>query len=559
MNRVANERPQSGSAAQEESDVTPLIRLHRFATSIARAVDRHRAWLLGAFSALYFGVVVWIAAGKPLENDELFTLHIARLPRMTDVWGALTSGGEQLPPLFFVLTRASLGLGESPLTLRLPAILGFWVMSLSLYRLVSRRSRALMGFIALLFPLTTGAYYYAFEARPYGLVLGFSGIALVCWQAVGDGRSRGWLLSLMTLSLACAVSCHYYAVLVLIPLACGEAVRSLSRRRIDAMVWTGLVASLVPLVFFLPLIASARANAGAFWSPPHWGDIADFFYFLMMSTAIPLTAILLSSAIDSALDRESESAGDVAAIRAGTTSIGLRSDELATAVGFLLIPAVAVTMAMLVTGAYTHRYALPAVLGVGLLIPFALRAVVRGRDLLTLVLIVLLGFGFVRRAGMTAQDSVQRVTSRESAVRLLQAQPEAALPIVCSDQHAFIVLSEYAPTDIRARLVYLADPAISMRTLHHDSLERGTLNLLKPWFKLNVESYQSFMATNRPFLLYGDPQYFLNWLLPELLASGRPMELRGRTADALLLLVGPDAGLHAQRTEPGAERERPGD
>src|SRR5262249_18522328 len=151
---------------------------------------------------------------------------------------------------------------------------------LCLFRFVSRRSTIVYGIAAMLFPLSTGAYYYAFEARPYGLVLGLAGLAMICWQSLAEGEGRALPLAGLALSLAAAVSCHYYAVLVLIPFVCGEAARTLSRRRLDLPVWAAMAASLVPLLIFFPLIARARSYSKVFWSQPSWGDIPGFYYFL---------------------------------------------------------------------------------------------------------------------------------------------------------------------------------------------------------------------------------------------------------------------------------------
>jgi hypothetical protein len=499
---------------------------------IAEACERHRGWLLGIFTALYLIVVGLIAARKQLENDELFTLNIARLPSLGEVWAALLTGAEQLPPFFYVLTRASISsFGESSLALRLPAILGFLVMNLCLFRFVSRRSTALYGVIAMLFTLTTGAYYYAFEARPYGLVLGFCGLALICWQSLAEGEARALTLTGFALSLAAAVSCHYYSVLILIPFACGEAARTLSRRRVDFAVWAALAASLAPLLIFWPLIKSATSYSTAFWSPPSWGDIPGYYYFMLMTSVLPLTAILILVALYKTVF--SEDGGEAQ----DTPQFGLLRHEVAVAIGFLAIPFVAVTMAMLVTGAFTHRYALPAVLGMGLLMPFAFHPLLRGREVLMVLLVLFLTAGLVRRGGMTLQDSAKRVKAREGIVRMLQADRAETLPIVCSDPHTFLVLSHYARPEIRSRLVYLSDQDASMRYLGHNSVERGMLDLLKPWFRLNVQEYRPFLASRKPFLLCGDPQYFLNWVIRDLAASGAHIELRGQHQDALLFLV----------------------
>lgn len=79
-----------------------------------------------------------------------------------------------------------------------------------------------------------------------------------------------------------------------------------------------------------------------------------------------------------------------------------------------------------------------------------------------------------------------------------------------------------------------------MNYLGHDSLERGMLDLLKPWFRLNVQEFQPFIDSRRQFLLCGDPDHFLNWVLQDLVSTGRRVELLDRSRDSLLFLVSMD-------------------
>ena len=74
-------------------------------------------------------VTIVFAQRKLMWNDELYTYYMARLPSMSDVWAALMSGGEQTPPFFYWTTRVSFALfGVNNLSVRLPEMLGFWVM-----------------------------------------------------------------------------------------------------------------------------------------------------------------------------------------------------------------------------------------------------------------------------------------------------------------------------------------------------------------------------------------------------------------------------------------------
>ena len=76
--------------------------------SIAAGAEAAATSLFLAISVGYFALTWFFAARKLLWNDELYTSYVATQPTMQDVWGALTAGGEQTPPLFYAMTRASL-------------------------------------------------------------------------------------------------------------------------------------------------------------------------------------------------------------------------------------------------------------------------------------------------------------------------------------------------------------------------------------------------------------------------------------------------------------------
>jgi hypothetical protein len=297
-------------------------------------------------------------------------------------------------------------------------------------------------------------------------------------------------------------------------------------------VWVSLAASLAPLGLLIPLIKAALAyNSTAFWAQPSWGNIPGFFYFMLTPAAVPLTGMLILAALYFAILPESAHE-DVEARQSG-----LRSYEVTAALGFLALPLVTVAMAIFVTGAFTYRYAIPATLGLGILVPCGFRQVLRGQNALTVVLVLCLAAGFVRRGGMTLQESAMYVQTREGVITMLQADRTGIEPVVCSDPHLFLILSQYAPPELRSRLEYLADPAESMRYLGHNVVERGMLDSVKPWFGLNVQSYRRSLDSGRPFLLVGDPQNFLNWVLQASVASGARLELKGRHQQVLLFRV----------------------
>lgn len=484
-------------------------------------------------------------------NDELFTFYIARLPSVSDIWSALSTGADQIPPFFHMLTRASFSLlGVNHLSIRLPEMLGFWLMSLCLFQFVSKRSSALYGFAAMLFPLITTAYDYAYEARPYGLVLGFGALSLLCWQSAAEGYCRKLSLLGLAVSFAAALSSHYYAVLLLFPLAVGEAVRSLSQRRLDWSIWVALGLAMTPLLLFLPLLEQAKTYSTHFWSQAYWKSIPESYYFLLIPAVFPLVAILLLSALDAALHP----------LGPGRRNHEVRLTppihEIAAAFGFVAIPVVAVILAKLVTSAFTYRYALPSVIGFSILIAFATYALLEARAILGVALVLSFLGGFIVLQVRSFQETIAVPEELENTYKFLRSEPESRLPIVASDLHTFMILAHYAPPDIASRLVYLADPEASLRHLGHTAVDRGILDL-KPWFGLNIEEYGAYVASQPRFLVYAYGKYLnwrsgglnwlltnrrgggLNWLLSELTATHRRIDLRGQENENSLFLVSP--------------------
>ena len=151
----------------QKNSASEVLSVQRLRTAL-EAVQRAPFAALFCVSLIYFAVASVLSWRKQFWNDELFTFYISRRPTLTDVWQVLLTVAEQLPPLFFVITRAfTRAFVDSRLSFRLPEILGFWVMCASLFYFVRRRSSTAHGLIAMLLPMLTGAFYYAYEARPY--------------------------------------------------------------------------------------------------------------------------------------------------------------------------------------------------------------------------------------------------------------------------------------------------------------------------------------------------------------------------------------------------------
>jgi hypothetical protein len=336
----------------------------RWSNRQAERIERGGLLLLVALSVAYCAVTAILAAQKLMWHDELCTYYIARLPSMRDVSGALMAGDEQSPLFFYATTRLAFDLfGANNVSVRLPEMLGFWLMTVCLFTFVARRTSAFPALCAAALPLVTTAYWFAYEARPYGLLLGLGGLALVSWQSVTLNRRR--VLSLLTLaiSLAAAASTHYYGVFIILPLALGEVLRTVTRHRLDMAVWAAFAAPAVALALHLSLIMAAAAYSGAFWAAPQWSDIPHFYDYLLYPAVVPVAAILVLSGIYIALAEGFTPTTDTEP----ALPSALPLQEVVVACGFIVLPFVMVTLSKVATGAFTYRYAMPAVLGFGIL------------------------------------------------------------------------------------------------------------------------------------------------------------------------------------------------
>ena len=535
LSELGRQSANSGSvphleAEYDKSYMKMLQQLDQFGEAAKDYCERRQLWLLFIFSIFYLVGTCFLASRKPMWNDELFTFYISRLHSISDIWSALLTGGEVIPPFFHIITRMSLSLfGVNELAIRLPEILGFWIMSLCLFRFVSKRSSALYGFAAMLFPLATKAYDYAYEARPYGMVLGFAGVCLLCWQSAAEEHHRKYFLIGLIVSLAAAVSSHYYAVLLVFPFALGEMARSLFRRRVDPYVWLALATAMVPLLLFLPLIQRAKTLSAQFAGQPLSREILDVYYTLLTPALIPLAAMLVLPAIYVTKRR-----GNYGSRNQDSPSTA-PCYEIAASLGFIAIPIIGAVLAMLVTGAFTFRYVLPSVIGFSVLFALAAYRLLDGRPIMGASLVFLLCVGFMVGEIRHLQKICDASSEQAKTYDFLRSNNENQLPIVASDLHTFMTIAHYAPRDVASRVVYLAYPQASLRHLGHSSVDQGILDL-KPWFGLRIEEYPSYVASHQQFLVYG-PIGWLNWLVSELTATNRRIELKGRNGENLLFLV----------------------
>jgi hypothetical protein len=320
-------------------------------------------------SLLYFGDLFLKASRKCFWYDELFTVYLCRLPNFKDTWAAVMQGGDYNPPVLYLFTRgAERVFGEGLIATRLPEIVGVWLFGICLYLFVSRRVGRLPGLIAALLPFFTDVRGYAYDARPHGITLAWTGLALVCWQRSHDGRVGPgrflWPLG-FGLSLTGALLTHVYAVCLVFPFAAVEFYSMAKSRR---MSWPMALMIALPLIAVLPLYLSLvrvyRATVPTFAPASHSAIQGFFNVTLSPAIVILLLAIALLGSVG---ERGAESRDLLAQI--SLSQIPRR--EILLAAFLACIPLLGLAGAELSNGPFLPRYFLPAIAGCAIFLGFA--------------------------------------------------------------------------------------------------------------------------------------------------------------------------------------------
>jgi uncharacterized membrane protein len=522
------------------TESTIAERLEALVLRLSNAVERNPGWVLAGISLIYFAVTGLLAVRRILWYDELSTYHVAILPDFSHVWGVLAGGSDLNPPLYFIITRAFVALfGAAAAVLRLPSMIGFWIMTVCLYLFVARRTSPLFGFVAMCFALVTVAYDYAYEARPYGVMLGFVGLALVFWQMAADGEHRKIAVPFLFLSLAGAVGNHYYAVLVLGAFAVAELVRSVRTKRVDYAVLAALAASLSPLLLSVPQMQSAGEFKAAHWARPRWSSFAETYIWMLEPSLLSVAALLFAATLLSVL------VGARPRGRDPHPALAPRTEDFAVALGFLAIPVMGVVLGMLITGVFTPRYVISCVIGFSIIAAFCAFHLSAGSRTAGLLLLLVLMGSFVADNVYAEARRLGRERQRLALIdEFLGAHADLPLPLVLSDPLLHFQLPHYARSATTRNAIYLADPARAIRFIGHDSADRSTLKF--DYIPLNVANYDSFVAQHPEFLVHWHDSATA-WTPAALVADGLKLELVAQREGEFLFRVSRPSGADVTR------------
>src|SRR5688572_19091770 len=132
-------------------------------------MTRHAARILTLILIYVTAASLYQAASRSFWFDEIFTVSIARLPAMADVWQALASAADTSPPGYYVVQRLSARvIGNELLAFRFASVVAVPIACLCLFYFTRRDTNTVAAAIAAVLPLLTILYIrYSVEARPY--------------------------------------------------------------------------------------------------------------------------------------------------------------------------------------------------------------------------------------------------------------------------------------------------------------------------------------------------------------------------------------------------------
>ena len=306
------------------------------------------ASLLAVF---YLVTSIYIAAHRLFWFDELFTLHIARLPGWTTIFTALGHGSDALPPAYYLVVRVFDSLfGPGDVAARLPSAIAMVVGLLVIFDCARRLSDGLHGLIALSLATCSFLPYYGYEARSYAIYFMLAALSLWVWTYAGVSQKTSAIL--FGAVFFAGVCFHYYFVMGLAPYVVWELLRWKPGQRPSAKLVAGIVGALVPVALLSPLILSfSNKFSGGYWNRPSFTELRAIFAQLFPDGLFLLALIMIWIVLVGTDDEK---------------DAGLPAMPPAEALGwlFLGIPLAAFVVAELKTNAFYSRYFIGVLPGV---------------------------------------------------------------------------------------------------------------------------------------------------------------------------------------------------
>lgn len=272
------------------SYIAPSPRRRPYDLEAAASISESADWIgLGLLTTIALALRV-SQLHQTLVGDEIFTYQDVVGHSLTNVLSTVHTGGENSPPLFFVLAWLSAKIGDPSIWIRLPSLLlgtATVPVTYAIGRESVGRTAGLIG--AGIMALAPFAVFYAVEARPYAVMTFFVALStLALLRAVAPDASRRWWV-LYSVAAAAAAYSHYTSIFLLAVQAVWAL--GMSRDRIAP----ALIATAAIGVLYLPWLPQVRGKAlaviGALYPLGARRVLTDLLRPIPGDPAAPLSAI----------------------------------------------------------------------------------------------------------------------------------------------------------------------------------------------------------------------------------------------------------------------------
>ena len=491
---------------------------------------------------------LWWSHYQLLWFDEILVQWTDSVPTAAQVADIQVHYPLSLDPVeFHEIEHAVLKIfGSGAFALRLSALIGFLIMQICLYIFARRIGGRIAGILALAFPAFTGALFYASNARPYGLILGFSALAMVCWQAaITPGGRRTGTLFVLAGALILAVNVHYYGFLIVAALFTAELTRTIVNRKADLPVWTALSVGACGFLFVLPTLGAARQFLPHLWdrkgatfshvwrtyfiTVPHFAVDHDSPRWMMALVVLGFLVLLGACLL--------------------SLRIWIQREMLPVTALILTLMALPILgfFSALLTHALEPRYLIITVLGVSCFVGVSLARWIpdRAAAAVTVILaiaVVLTGFAHARRERKSADKLLATFTVPPSIRNALLASPTNHL--YTANAFLFSQMTEYEPdARVRSRLTLVYSEPEEVRFAHMDTFTLTALHMAH-FSPLSTQSYESMAATPGHYLYLLRPipdppagSFGSDWITTPSILAGATMQPLGKLGDGEVMLL----------------------
>ena len=369
------------------------------------AVERISVIAAVVLAVFYLATSLYIASQRLFWFDELFTIHIARVPDWVAIWTALHAGVDSLPPVYYMVVRCFGSLfGPGEVAARMPSALAMVAGMLITFDCARRLTDGLHGLIALSVLTCSFLLYYGYEARSYAIYFMFSALALWIWTCTRADKK--WPAVLFGAAILLGVTFHYYAVMCLVPYALWELICWRPGRRPSARLVAGVIGVVLPAALLAPFILSfSRKFSSGFWNRPSFGEFRAIFPQLFPDGVLLLSLIMLW----------------VVLARRNDKTISLQPMAAGESVGwlFLSILVAGFVLAEVKTNAYYSRYFICVLPGVAVSFACLLWRHFRNAPRVSLGIVLLLTtWGIAKQAGAVVHPASVEPTGTRDYLQL---------------------------------------------------------------------------------------------------------------------------------------------